>query len=161
MPRWVGEKPAWMGRPLLSYLSVGDWALSRVNCPQENGLPGATFLSDRATLIAAGGFSASLGRVGSRATLLSNDDPEAIDRKRVLGKSAIYAPKAVVEHVIPPERPTQSWFRRRAAWQAVSDLLKEPEEAPALSAAARCVGQAQSALSDRDGLFAAWAREGS
>jgi len=42
---------------------------------------------------------------------------------------AIYAPKALVEHVIPSERLTQSWFRRRAAWQAVSDLLSELEAA--------------------------------
>jgi len=57
-------------------------------------------------LIAASGFSTRLGRIGSRATFLSNDDLEAIDCIRVMGKPAIYAPKAVVEHVILPERLT-------------------------------------------------------
>lgn len=31
----------------------------------------------------------------------------------------------MVEHVIDPARLSRSWFRRRAAWQAVSDLIKD------------------------------------
>jgi hypothetical protein len=53
-----------------------------------------------------------------------------------MGKLAIYTPKAVVEDVIPPERLTPNWFRRRASWQAVSDLPSEPELAPDLAAIA-------------------------
>jgi hypothetical protein len=56
----------------------------------------------------------------------------------------------VVEHVIRPERLTQSWFRRRAAWQAVSDLLSEPELAPDLAALAL---QRLSQRSDGGALF--------
>jgi hypothetical protein len=74
--------------------------------------------------------------MGSGSTLLSNEEIEASERVRAMGKLAVYTPKAVVEHVIPPERLTQSWFRRRAAWQAVSDLLSEPELAPDLAAIA-------------------------
>src|SRR6516162_11180656 len=73
---------------------------------------------------------------GSGSTLLSNEELEASERVRAMGKLAIYTPKAVVEHVIPPDRLTPSWFRRRAAWQAVSDLLSEPELAPELAAIA-------------------------
>jgi hypothetical protein len=57
----------------------------------------------------------------------------------------------VVEHVIPPERLTPGWFRRRAAWQAVSDLLSEPEVAPDLAAIAL---QRLSQWSDGGPLFA-------
>ena len=105
-------------------MSAGEW------------LAGCNISFDRASLIAAGGFSTRLGRIGSGSTLLSNDEMEASERVTAMGKLAIYAPKAVVEHVIPPEQLTQSWFRRRAAWQAVSDLLSEPESAPALAAIA-------------------------
>ena len=39
------------------------------------------------------------------------------------GWCLVYAPKAVVDHLVPAERLTQTWFRRRTAWQAVSDYL--------------------------------------
>jgi hypothetical protein len=42
----------------------------------------------------------------------------------------------VVEHLVHAGRLTQNWFRRRAAWQAVSDLLARPDDAPALAAKA-------------------------
>jgi hypothetical protein len=42
-------------------------------------------------------FPTRLGRIGSWSTLLSNDEMEASERVRAMGKLAIYAPKAVVE----------------------------------------------------------------
>lgn len=133
VPRWIDEKPAWLGKPLLGYLSLIDLGQELRELSAGEWLAGCNISFDRACLIAAGGFSTRLGRVGSGSTLLSNEEMEASERVRAMGKLAIYAPKAVVEHVIPPERLTQSWFRRRAAWQAVSDLLSGPEHAPALS----------------------------
>src|SRR5271165_221798 len=136
VPRWVGDKPAWMSKRLLGYLSVVDLGQELRELSAGEWLAGCNISFDRASLIAAGGFSTRLGRMGSGSTLLSNDDMEASERVRAMGKLAIYAPKAVVEHVIQPERLTQSCFRRRAAWQAVSDLLSEPELAPSLAAIA-------------------------
>jgi GT2 family glycosyltransferase/glycosyltransferase involved in cell wall biosynthesis len=133
VPRWTEEKPAWMGKPLLGYLSLVDLGHEMRELSAGEWLAGCNISFDRASLIAAGGFSTRLGRMGSGSTLLSNEEMEVSERVRATGKLAIYAPKAVVEHVIPPERMTQSWFRRRAAWQAVSDLLSEPELAPALA----------------------------
>ena len=133
VPRWTNEKPAWMGKALVGYLSLVDLGHELRELSAGEWLAGCNISFDRASLIRAGGFSTRLGRIGSGSTLLSNDDMEASERVRAMGKLAIYAPKAVVEHVIPPERLTQSWFRRRAAWQAVSDLLSEPDSAPALA----------------------------
>ena len=133
VPRWTVEKPAWIGKPLLGYLSLVDLGHELRELSTGEWLAGCNISFDRASLICAGGFSTRLGRIGSGSTLLSNDEIEACERVRAMGKLAIYAPKAVVEHVIPPERLTQSWFRRRAAWQAVSDLLSGPEHAPALA----------------------------
>jgi GT2 family glycosyltransferase/glycosyltransferase involved in cell wall biosynthesis len=133
VPRWTDEKPAWLGKPLLGYLSLIDLGHELRELSAGEWLAGCNISFDRESLIAAGGFSTRLGRTGSGSTLLSNEEVEVSERVRAMGKLAIYAPKAVVEHVIPPERLTQSWFRRRAAWQAVSDLLSEPELAPALA----------------------------
>jgi hypothetical protein len=136
VPRWTDEEPAWIGEPLLSYLTVIDLGRELRELSAGEWLAGCNISYDRASLIAAGGFSTRLGRMGSGSTLLSNEEIEASERVRAMGKLAIYTPKAVVEHVIPPERLTPSWFRRRAAWQAVSDLLSEPELAPDLAAIA-------------------------
>ena len=136
VPRWTDEKPAWIGEPLLSYLTVIDLGHELRELSAGEWLAGCNISFDRVSLIAAGGFSMRLGRMGSGSTLLSNEEIEASERVRAMGKLAIYTPKAVVEHVILPERLTPSWFRRRAAWQAVSDLLSEPELAPDLAAIA-------------------------
>jgi hypothetical protein len=136
VPRWTDEKPAWIGEPLLSYLKGIDLGHELRELSAEEWLAGCNISFDRVSLIAAGGFPTRLGRMGSGSTLLSNEELEASERVRAMGKLAIYTSKAVVEHVIPPERLTPSWFRRRAAWQAVSDLLSEPELAPDLAAIA-------------------------
>jgi len=150
VPRWTDEKPTWIGEPLLSYLTVIDLGHELRELSAGEWLAGCNISFDRASLIAAGGFSARLGRMGSGSTLLSNEEIEASERVRAMGKLAIYTPKAVVEHVIRPERLTPSWFRRRAAWQAVSDLLSEPELAPDLAAIAL---RRLSQRSDEDPLF--------
>jgi len=136
VPRWTDEQPARVDEPSLSYLTVIDLGRELRELSAEEWLAGCNISFDRVNLIAAGGFSTRLGRMGSGSRLLSNEGIEASERVRAMGKLAIYTPKAVVEHVSPPERLTQSWFRRRAAWQAVSDLLSEPELAPDLAAIA-------------------------
>jgi MoaA/NifB/PqqE/SkfB family radical SAM enzyme len=48
----------------------------------------------------------------------------------------MYCPEAVVEHVIDPARLTRNWFRRRAAWQAVSEFINDPKRTTAYAPAA-------------------------
>jgi hypothetical protein len=114
VPRRTDKKPAWVDEPSLSYLKVID--LGRALCELSAGewLAGCNISFDRVSLIAAGGSPPRLGWMGSGWTLLSNEEIEASARVRAMGKLAIYTHKAVVEHVIPRERLTQSWFRRRA-----------------------------------------------
>jgi GT2 family glycosyltransferase len=136
VPRWQGEKPAWLGPKLYGYLSLLDLGGERRELPEDASLVGCNLSFDREALIAAGGFATNLGRIGPPTTLLSNEETEICGRIRRAGRIAVYAPDALVEHIIHAERLTQAWFRRRAAWQAVSDLLAKPEDAPALAAKA-------------------------
>ena len=136
IPRWLHEPPAWLGPKLLGYLSLVDLGDERRELTASESLVGCNLSVDKAALIAAGGFATALGRIGSETTLLSNEEIELCARIMKAGKTAIYAPDAVVEHVVHAERLTQSWFRRRAAWQAVSDLIARPEDAPVLAAQA-------------------------
>src|SRR5690242_6224837 len=97
VPRWTNEKPPWMGKQLLGYLSLVDLGGKLRELAEGEWLAGCNISFDRASLIAAGGFATRLGRIGAGSTLLSNDEMEASARVRALGKLAIYAPKAVVE----------------------------------------------------------------
>jgi GT2 family glycosyltransferase len=136
VPRWLSEPPAWLGPKLHGYLSLIDLGDERRELTAGEWLLGCNLSFGRDALIAAGGFATNLGRIGPPTNLLSNEEIELCARIRQAGKSAIYSPDAVVEHVIHTERLTQSWFRRRAAWQAVSDLLARPDEASVLAAKA-------------------------
>ena len=151
VPRWLGPPPSWLGPKLHGYLSVLDLGPNLRELSAGEWLLGCNISFDKAVLISAGGFSSALGRIGPEATLLSNDDIEVCERIRKTGKIAAYAPNAIVEHVVDPRRLTQDWFRRRAAWQAVSDLLTRPEQAPMLAAkAARQLSEAGLQRQPRD-----------
>ena len=130
---WPRAKPDWLGPPLFGYLSIVDLGAEMRELLAGEWLAGCNISFDKTALAEAGGFRVDLGRVGAATALLSNEDLELAERIRADGKLIIYAPDAWVEHMIAPERFTERWFRRRAAWQAVSDLLSNPEQSAALS----------------------------
>jgi hypothetical protein len=126
MPHLTAERGSWAARlcrvgqtrnrhgridePSLSYLTVID--LGRELCELSAGewLAGRNISFDMVSLIAAGGSPPRLGRMGSGSTLLSSEEIEAREGD---GQACNLYSQAVVEHVIPRERLTQSWFRRR------------------------------------------------
>jgi GT2 family glycosyltransferase len=125
VPRWVTPRPEWLPDNLLTYLSIVDWGDRLRPLREGEWLAGCNLAFRRAAVLAAGGFDRNLGRTGSGASLMSNEESELIARIRAAGGAAAYAPEALVEHVIDPARLTQAWFRRRAAWQAVSDFASD------------------------------------
>jgi glucosyl-dolichyl phosphate glucuronosyltransferase len=128
-PRWVTPPPTWLSDGLLGYLSIVDWGGKMRELTSAEWLAGCNIAFDKEVLTLAGGFSPALGRIGSALSLLSNEDIEMIERINAGGRVSIYAPAATVDHVIDPSRLTHEWFRRRAAWQAVSDFIKDPKRA--------------------------------
>jgi GT2 family glycosyltransferase len=133
-PRWGGDRPHWLCDELLAYLSVVN--LGGEPRLLENGewLAGANVSYRTDSIKKVGGFSMSLGRTGSAASLMSNEEIELADRLKKVGGYLAYEPLAAVEHHIAAERLTQEWFRRRAAWQAVSDYVRSPKEMRAATA---------------------------
>jgi GT2 family glycosyltransferase len=132
-PLWRAKRPDWLGDELLGHLSVIDNGPNLRALRADERINGCNMAFDRALVQDLGGFATTLGRRGPDLTLLSNEEPELFARIRAAGRDIIYAPNAVVDHDIDPARLDQSWFRRRAAWQAVSDYLLDPK---AMSAAA-------------------------
>ncbi len=125
-PRFGAKRPAWLNDRLTAYLSVCDFGDDIHFLQPGEWVVGANISYRTERLRLAGGFSVALGRVGDGAALMSNDELEVADRIHAAGGLTGYTPRAEVEHFVPAERLTQDWFRRRIAWQAVSDFVHAP-----------------------------------
>ncbi len=125
LPHWISPKPPWLAEELLIFLSVVDWGGPRGKLDPAKWLVGCNIAFDKKVLLEAGGFSTALGRIGPAYSLLSNEETEVTQKIHAMGKISIYAPDALVKHVIDPGRLSRDWFRKRMAWQAVSDYLKD------------------------------------
>jgi glycosyltransferase involved in cell wall biosynthesis len=127
-PKWIGERSApWLHEDNIGYLSIVDWGKERRPLASNEWVAGTNISFRRDVLLAVGGFSRSLGRVGSGASLLSNEETAVSEKIHEIGKISVYAPAAAMQHVIDPKRLSRDWFRKRAAWQAVSDFIKDPK----------------------------------
>ncbi len=133
--RWLSARPPWLCDALLNYIGVIDWGGKLRELSPKNGLVGCNMALDKHLATRLGGFSTKLGRIGAETTLLSNEEPDLFAKIHQAGRAIVYAPAATVDHLINPERMSQNWFRRRAAWQAVSDYLMDPSAVQAADAA--------------------------
>jgi glucosyl-dolichyl phosphate glucuronosyltransferase len=136
LPRWISKRPPWLTDDLLGYLSILDWGGQTRPLRSHEWLVGCNIAFDKQILSSVGGFSRALGRAGAGLALLSNEEIEVIEKIQAAGFVALYCPDALLHHVIDPSRLTRTWFRRRSAWQAVSDFMKSPERMAAYSPAA-------------------------
>ncbi|MBW6396497.1 glycosyltransferase [Roseomonas sp. HJA6] len=125
-PWWGAPRPDWLPETMLGALTVVDLGPKRRLLEDGEWVAGANIAFRIDALRQAGWFDASLGRTGGGASLLSAEETALTDRIKAQGGRVAYDPLAAVEHWVDPERLTQRWFRRRAAWQAVSDYLRAP-----------------------------------
>ena len=128
-PIWDVPRPPWLAEEKLGYVSVVDWGGGTRVLKDHEWLAGANISFRREALLAIGGFDTNLGRKGPETHLLSNEESEMVARLTEDGGLALYVPEAEVEHLVDRRRLEQEWFRRRAAWQAVSDWIKDPSVA--------------------------------
>jgi glycosyltransferase involved in cell wall biosynthesis len=126
-PAWSGARPEWLADGLLGYLSLVDRGDEARVLGAGEWVAGTNVACRTARLRAAGGFAPALGRAGSGAVLLSNDETELEERIKAAGGRVGWAPAAAVEHCIDAARLDRRWFRRRAAWQGVSDFIRHPD----------------------------------
>lgn len=118
--KFMAGLPNWFSPALSGYLSCIDWGDMPRFLDAGEWIVGANMFFRRSVFDLHGSFDTNLGRKGTDS-LLSNEESSLLDR---IGISNIfYDPALVVEHVIPPERISLSWFRRRVYWQAISDMV--------------------------------------
>ena len=121
---WPAPRPPWLSDTLLSHLSAVNWGGQRRQLqPPEEWLVGTNIAYRRDALAAVGGFSPFLGRYGHGGALLSNEEVDTVDRMRAAGGMAFFEPAAIVDHTVHPDRLTPAWFRRRVAWQEISEAI--------------------------------------
>ena len=129
LPDWGAPPPAWLHGRMLTYLSVLAWGGERPRYAEPHEwFAGANIAFRTEAIAAAGFFDTSLGRKGDGPVLLGNEELAMSDRIERTGGRRAYVPAALVRHHVPAERLTRNWFRRRAAWQAASDLMTRPEQ---------------------------------
>jgi glycosyltransferase involved in cell wall biosynthesis len=127
-PIWEIERPSWLHDWNMGYVSVVDWGgQARIASPSE-WLAGTNIAFRTSALLEFGGFDQSLGRIGGGATLLSNEEIAMLRHFRSMGRDSLYLPQASVRHLVPAKRLTREWFRKRTAWQAVSDFMMHPAQ---------------------------------
>jgi glycosyltransferase involved in cell wall biosynthesis len=126
-PIWGAPQPAWLPDSMLGNVSVVNWGGKDRFAAKGEWVAGTNIAFRVEALNAAGGFAANLGRTRGGQSLLSNDETDVIDRMIAKGGKLVYSPDAAVGHLVPSERLTQAWFRRRVAWQAVSDYMLDSQ----------------------------------
>lgn len=126
-PIWDVPRPAWLHDENLGYVSVVDWGGEARILGSHEWIAGANISFRRSYLLEVGGFDTNLGRKGPETSLLSNEETDVLKKVSELGGLTLYVPEAEIDHLVDRRRLDQEWFRRRTAWQAVSDYLKEPD----------------------------------
>jgi glycosyltransferase involved in cell wall biosynthesis len=141
---YPARRPAWLPEKyevLLSRLDHGEQVL--VNTDRE--LFGLNFSVRKEWLDRVGGFDVSLGRCGR--SLTSGEEWDLLRRVRAQGGIIVYEPRAVVGHLVPPERMKPRWFAKRlfaAGKESVAIAVKHGDALPTVREVAlhaiRCCG---------------------
>ncbi|OHB68797.1 MAG: hypothetical protein A2Y77_17230 [Planctomycetes bacterium RBG_13_62_9] len=110
-------KPAWLTEAherLLSRLDYGDKVIVGI----QEQLFGLNFSVRRDVALRVGGFDPAVGRLGR--SLGCGEEKDLQDRIVEAGGLVVYEPRAVVGHVVRPERLTKKWFLKRVGHSAMS-----------------------------------------
>jgi len=118
-PDWEGGRPAWFPQEF-------NWVVgcSYVGQPTTASVVrnpiGANMSFRRHAILAAGGFSTDVGRVGTRP--MGCEETELSIRMTRLdpGSSIVLEPRAAVRHHVPRDRSRWTYFRRRCWAEGLS-----------------------------------------
>lgn len=123
LPRWdTGERPNWFPEEFLWVVGCSYVGLPDDGAAIRNPI-GSSMGFRRKNIIACGGFSSSLGRIGSKP--LGGEETEL--SMRMLNASrhlrVVMSSKAVVNHRVTSERRRAGYFVRRCYWEGVSKSM--------------------------------------
>jgi glycosyltransferase involved in cell wall biosynthesis len=116
LPRWPSEPPPWLGRSLWVKLAVHDRRVIE-SAPGSAAERLDNYFSAnvgfrRSAFERFGKFREDLGVVGGNP--ISGEDTELFARIVARGGAMGFAPDAIVHHMIPLERMTRAYLRRKS-----------------------------------------------
>ena len=116
LPRWSVQPPTWLGPSLWVKLAVHDRRIVEAAplAEVENlaNYFSANMAIRRSAIDRFGGFREDLGVVGGNP--ISGEDTELYARIIAKGGRLGFVPRAIVHHLIPPERMTRAYLRRKS-----------------------------------------------
>lgn len=123
LPIWGAPRPAWLPNhggkqwAVVALLDYGDHPLEF-----DAQVPlGVNMAFTRDAFTRAGLFDPDTGR--KAGTLLGQEVREWCIRARKAGVRGFYVPEMKVEHIIPADRLTKSYFRRWFYWRGISRAM--------------------------------------
>jgi len=115
-PRWEAMPPRWLGPSLYVRFAVHDQHAIAAAPPMEAETLRNYFSANvgfrRECFARFGRFREDLGVVGGNP--ISGEDTELFARIISKGGAIGFAPRAIVHHLIPPERMTRAYLRRKS-----------------------------------------------
>ncbi len=111
IPSYVEKRPKWMSHytelPIANPLDLGE----RAKIFPKSRIPGGGNMAiRRSALDKYGLFDPELGRNGAR--LIGGEESDLFERLASGGEECWYTPRAVMWHIIPPEKLTLEYFDR-------------------------------------------------
>jgi glycosyltransferase involved in cell wall biosynthesis len=116
LPRWSSTPPKWLGPSLWVKLAIHDRSAIE-SSPASSAERLDNYFSanvgfKRSAFARFGKFREDLGVVGGNP--ISGEDTELFARILAGGGAMGFAPRAIVHHLIPPERMTLQYLRRKS-----------------------------------------------
>ena len=116
LPRWSAAPPSWLGPSLWVKLAVHDRRLIEsapaASAERLDNYFSANVGFKRSAFTRFGKFREDLGVVGGNP--ISGEDTELFARILAGGGAMGFVPRAIVHHLIPPERLTRAYLRRKS-----------------------------------------------
>ena len=116
LPRWSSPPPKWLGPSLWVKLAVHERRAiesAPLSCAERlDNYFSANVGFKRSAFTRFGKFREDLGVVGGNP--ISGEDTELFARILAHGGAMGFAPRAIVHHLIPPERMTTAYLRRKS-----------------------------------------------
>jgi len=116
LPRWSAPPPEWLGPSLWVKLAVHVRDQIEAEPASKSEILANYYSANvgfsRSAFARYGTFREDLGVVGGNP--ISGEDTELFERILIRGGAMGFAPRAVVHHLIPPERMTRAYLRRKS-----------------------------------------------
>jgi glycosyltransferase involved in cell wall biosynthesis len=120
-PAWESARPAWMPEEFLWVVGCSYRGLPEQPAEIRNPI-GANMAFRRDVLLASGGFTDGIGRIG-RTPLGCEETELSVRARKLTGGRVLHLPASGVSHRVTPERATWRYFRRRCWAEGLSKAM--------------------------------------